>query len=220
MGCFETKIDYEFVGAIQQLSEAASSIADSLKKIEEKDKKAEPEISSLGMSKERVMRLFYNYVSANLKFIKEDDVRHALTGVRCDCTEKELKELGLWQLCYFSEQNESDDFEETPLTEAQLEKVEKELSDYMFHEFNNTFTLKDADIRNIGHAYTTLTDEEIPIQVTLDLVSMKLETYLDHHLVESIDYDYDTIMSGFRFDDLISGWQTRIEEGEFDHILQ
>ena len=45
------------------------------------------------------------------------------------------------------------------------------------------------DMRNIGIGYTTITDEEIPVQVNVNLQEYTLERYLDDILVETRAYD-------------------------------
>ena len=105
-----------------------------------------------------------------------------------------------------------------PLTPEQLKNVEETIAEYMDNTFEEDFTLEDTDLSNIELAYTTFTDNEIPIQVSLDLVNMKLNTYIKDKLEESVDYDYDMIVSGFDFDSLISGWEERAENGEFDFL--
>ena len=114
--------------------------------------------------------------------------------------------------------NEKDQKSLVPLTPEQLKNVEETIAEYMDNTFEEDFTLEDTDLSNIELAYTTLTDNEIPIQVSLDLVNMKLNTYIKDKLEESVDYDYDMIVSGFDFDSLISGWEERAENGEFDSL--
>ncbi|MCD7887682.1 MAG: SNF2-related protein, partial [Clostridiales bacterium] len=60
---------------------------------------------------------------------------------------------------------------------------------------------------NIGLAFTTLTDDEIPIQATVDLVGFKLERYLGETLIDVRQYDsLEALIAGeleeLSFDDL------------------
>ncbi len=57
-------------------------------------------------------------------------------------------------------------------------------------------------------AYTTLTDDEIPIQVNVDLLGWKVETFLDNVLVESEQYSSleelcKFVLEDMEFNDLI-----------------
>ena len=105
----------------------------------------------------------------------------------------------------------------TLLSNEQLGNCKKAISDYIIDEFGEESVPDYEDLTAIGLAYTTLTDDEIDIQVNLDLENMKLRTYIgdincsDDSLVEEIDISYDEIVSGFDFDSLISGWQSYIE---------
>lgn len=64
------------------------------------------------------------------------------------------------------------------------------------------------DMRNIGIGYTTITDEEIPVQVNVNLQEYTLERYLDDILVETRAYDtleefIDRELIDLEFDSLI-----------------
>ena len=81
-----------------------------------------------------------------------------------------------------------------------------------------------SDLNNVGVAYTTLTDYEVSIQVSVDLINMKLKTwvgngYLDERepeLVEDITMDD---LECLDFDDLISRWQTYIEDNIKKYVV-
>lgn len=103
------------------------------------------------------------------------------------------------------------------LTKIQLEECKQAINDYIADEFGEDSISDFSDLTSIGLAYTTLTDDEIDIQVSLDLENLKLKTYIGdvdcslESLVEEIDITYDEIVSGFDFDSLISGWENYIE---------
>lgn len=70
-----------------------------------------------------------------------------------------------------------------------------------YADFNN--------LEEIGIAYTTVTDEEIPIQVNVDLVNYRMERYLNGQLLERRQYDslealIRNELTDLAFDDLIS----------------
>ena len=98
----------------------------------------------------------------------------------------------------------------------ELEKAKELIAKYSEREFNNSF-VDFSDLKNVGVAYTTLTDYEIPIQVSVDLINMKLKTWIGYDFVDGIEPKRveDITMDDLEcldFDDLIYGWQTYIED--------
>lgn len=96
-----------------------------------------------------------------------------------------------------------------------IENVKNLINEYCLREFGDGANFSDP--RNVGLAYTTLTDEEIPIQVCVDIIDMKLKTWIDGTDCESKEPDEirDITLSELEyldFDDLISGWETYIED--------
>ena len=70
--------------------------------------------------------------------------------------------------------------------QALLERAKGLISDFCRSEYGS-----EADFSNpakIGVAYTTVTDDEIPIQVNIDLVNFRLERYLDDEHLETRQY--------------------------------
>lgn len=66
-----------------------------------------------------------------------------------------------------------------------------------------------SDLEKVGIAYTTVTDEEIPIQVNADLVHYRIERYLDGQFLErrqyeSLDELIQNELAELDFDDLVS----------------
>lgn len=66
-----------------------------------------------------------------------------------------------------------------------------------------------SDFEKVGIAYTTVTDEEIPIQVNADLVHYRIERYLDGQFLErrqyeSLDELIQNELAELDFDDLVS----------------
>ena len=96
-----------------------------------------------------------------------------------------------------------------------LEKAKELINIYCQNEFESDADF--SDMENIGVAYTTLTDYEIPIQVSIDLVHMNLKTWIGTDITDGIKPDkvIDISMEDLEylnFDDLISGWQFYIED--------
>lgn len=104
---------------------------------------------------------------------------------------------------------------------SNIENAKELINLYSNREFGGDTDF--SDLHNIGLAYTTLTDEEIPIQVSVDIIEMKLKTWIggiDYERckpVEVIDITMEDLES-LDFDDLISGWQTYIEDNIDDYI--
>ena len=46
-----------------------------------------------------------------------------------------------------------------------------------------------SDLRKVDIAYTTITDEEVPVQVSVDLVDFRLDRSIDGTIVDSRKYD-------------------------------
>lgn len=92
-----------------------------------------------------------------------------------------------------------------------LEKAKQLINEYCLYEFESEADF--SDMENIGVAYTTLTDYEIPIQVSIDLIHMKLKTWLgwDNINPEKVEDITKEDLEYLSFDDLISGWQFYIE---------
>lgn len=134
------------------------------------------------------------------------------------------EEMMLCDACFYSDDNENhycDWCEEDGCWRSRvhandLEKAKELIVKYSEREFNNSF-VDFSDLKNVGVAYTTLTDYEIPIQVSVDLINMKLKTWVGDGCLDEREPDRveDITMDDLEcldFDDLISGWQTYIED--------
>lgn len=96
-----------------------------------------------------------------------------------------------------------------------IERAKELINEYCKYEFGN-----DADfsnMENIGVAYTTLTDYDVPIQVSVDLIHMQIKTWIGTDITDEIEPDKNkdiTIedLENLDFDELISGWQFYIED--------
>jgi len=103
-----------------------------------------------------------------------------------------------------------------PLTQDQaLLEQAKELIDQFCQEEYDSYA-DFSDLENVGIAYTTVTDEEIPIQVNVDLVNYRVERYLDGQFLERRQYDslealIQNELTDLTFDDLISVSEEELE---------
>ena len=70
--------------------------------------------------------------------------------------------------------------------QALLERAKGLISDFCQSEYGSEADFSDP--AKIGVAYTTVTDDEIPIQVNIDLVNYRLERYLDDEHLETRQY--------------------------------
>ena len=70
--------------------------------------------------------------------------------------------------------------------QALLERAKGLISDFCRSEYGSEADFSDPT--KVGVAYTTVTDDEIPIQVNIDLVNYRLERYLDDTHLETRQY--------------------------------
>ena len=88
-----------------------------------------------------------------------------------------------------------------------LEQAKTLINDFCEAEFNQKDDF--SDLHNVSLAYTTLTDDELPIQVTADLIDFKITYEFDGEVFNTDQYDSieDMVkngLTGLDFDDLIS----------------
>ena len=67
-----------------------------------------------------------------------------------------------------------------------MEQAKGLISDFCQSEYGSEADF--SDLTKIGVAYTTITDDEIPIQVNIDLVNFRLERYLNGEHLETRQY--------------------------------
>lgn len=97
------------------------------------------------------------------------------------------------------------DFQRT--FETPLDKAKWIINDFCETEYRNGADF--SDLHNIGLAFTTLTDDELPIQVTADLVDFKITHEFDGEVFDTEQFDSieDMIENGLTeldFSDLVS----------------
>ena len=97
------------------------------------------------------------------------------------------------------------DFQRT--FETPLDKAKFLINDFCEAEYRESADF--SDLHNVGLAFTTLTDDELPIQVTADLVDFKITHEFDGEVFDTEQYDSieDMIENGLTdldFSDLVS----------------
>ena len=90
---------------------------------------------------------------------------------------------------------------------ASLEIAKEFINDFCEAEYGSPADF--SDLEKVGIAYTTVTDEEIPIQVNADLVHYRMERYLggqflERRQYESLDELIQNELAELDFDDLVS----------------
>lgn len=73
-----------------------------------------------------------------------------------------------------------------PAVNEDLEKAKTLIAAFCAEEYNSEPDF--SDLRKVDIAYTTITDEEVPVQVSVDLVDFKLDRYIDGIIVDSRKY--------------------------------
>lgn len=97
---------------------------------------------------------------------------------------------------------------------ASLEIAKEFINDFCVAEYGSPADF--SDLEKVGIAYTTVTDEEIPIQVNVDLVHYRIERYLDGQFLErrqyeSLDELIQNELAEMDFDDLVSVSDAELE---------
>ena len=104
------------------------------------------------------------------------------------------KTLRLAEVNHLLDMGQKEDIKEekNPL----LEEVKEELIHFLNKEYDEAHNVEDfdtmfPDLTDIGLAYTTTPDEKHEIQISLDLINYKMNTYVDNTLIDSFSYTYD-----------------------------
>ena len=97
------------------------------------------------------------------------------------------------------------DFQRT--FETPLDKAKFLINDFCEAEYRESADFD--DLHNVGLVFTTLTDDELPIQVTADLVDFKITYEFDGEVYNTEQYDsiedmIENGLTGLDFSDLIS----------------
>lgn len=97
------------------------------------------------------------------------------------------------------------DFQRT--FETALDKAKQYINDFCEAEYHDSADF--FDLHNVGLAFTTLTDDELPIQVTADLIDFKITYEFDGEIYNTEQYDsiedmIENGLTGLDFSDLVS----------------
>ena len=89
---------------------------------------------------------------------------------------------------------------------SELEKVKELINKFCLDEYGEDADF--SDMKNIDIAYTTLTDAEIPVQVSVNLVDFRIDRFIDNNHYDSRSYDsLEALINGelysLDFDDLV-----------------
>lgn len=92
------------------------------------------------------------------------------------------------------------------ISDKELEQAKNLIISFCIGEFGNATDF--TKLSSVNIAYTTITDAEIPIQVTLDLERYYLMRTLDGHVIDKEEYDtfqdfYENCLEVLNFDDLV-----------------
>lgn len=99
--------------------------------------------------------------------------------------------------------------------ETPLDKAKYLINDFCESEYGSPADF--SDLHNVSLAYTTLTDDELPIQVTVDLVDSKITYEFDSEIFnikqyENIENMIENGLTGLDFSDLVSVPESVIEK--------
>lgn len=89
---------------------------------------------------------------------------------------------------------------------SELEKAKELINKFCLDEYGEEADF--SDMKNIDIAYTTLTDAEIPVQVSVNLVDFRIDRFIDNNHYDSRSYDsLEALINGelysLDFDDLV-----------------
>ena len=89
---------------------------------------------------------------------------------------------------------------------SELEKAKELINKFCLDEYGEDADF--GDMKNIDIAYTTLTDAEIPVQVSVNLVDFRIDRFIDNNHYDSRTYDsLEALINGelysLDFDDLV-----------------
>ena len=122
-----------------------------------------------------------------------------------DGWQQDMEEKGFEILSKASQTAEIENQEKVEM--SPLEKAKNLINDFCVGEYNDEADF--SDLHNIGLAYTTLTDDELPVQITADLVDFKITYEFDGEVYSTEQYDsiedmIDNGLTGLDFSDLVS----------------
>ena len=143
---------------------------------------------------------FIQQVTADAERIAQEDIVDPTDRFHVISIDRGSKPLyGVWDDAANDYYTDADGVTEEFTSEWQAEDYRQELQEQAFTEqaksLINDFCQSEygddadfSDLTKIGVAYTTVTDDEISIQVNIDLVNYRLERYLDDEHLETRQY--------------------------------
>lgn len=153
--------------------------------------------------------LIKEYSQQNPYFISDGEHGHAITQQMRDSMEiYSFSKTDIERLKIRLEGLVEDKYRKYPnWNSPELERAKKLINEFCLTEYQREADF--SDMSCIGVAYTTITDDEIPVQVNVNLIDYTLERYIDNILVEKREFDNiaDLAMNQLEylnFDDLIS----------------
>ncbi|EWM53958.1 YodL domain-containing protein [Ruminococcus flavefaciens] len=122
-----------------------------------------------------------------------------------DGWQQDMEEKGFEILSKASQTAEIENQEKVEM--SPLEKAKNLINDFCVGEYNDEADF--SDLHNIGLAYTTLTDDELPVQVSADLVDYRITHEFDGEVFDTEQYDsiedmIENGLTGLDFSDLVS----------------
>lgn len=161
--------------------------------------------------------LIKEYSQQNPYFISEGEYGHAITQQMRDSMEiYSFSEIDIERLKVRLEGLVEDKYRQYPnWNSPELERAKKLINEFCFAEYQQEDDF--SNLSCIGIAYTTITDDEIPVQVNVNLIDYTLERYINDTLVEKREFDNiaDLTMNQLEylnFDDLISFNNAELEK--------
>lgn len=99
-----------------------------------------------------------------------------------------------------------------------LEQAKEIINEFCQNEYGSNADF--SNLKEVGIAFTTVTDDEIPIQVNANLVDLSVEQYLDDKLIERTRYSsmeemIESALVYLDFDEL-----TSITDEQLEHVLE
>lgn len=150
-------------------------------------------------------------------FISDGEYGHAITQEMRDSMEiYSFSDTDIERLKIRLEGLVEDKYREYPNWKSpELERAKRLINDFCNTEYQHGADF--SDMTCVGIAHTTITDDEIPIQVNVNLIDYSLERYINNTLVDKREFDdiADLAMNQLEylsFDDLISFTDKELEK--------
>jgi len=161
--------------------------------------------------------LIKEYSQKNPYFISDGEYGHAITQEMRDLMEVySFSDTDIERLKVRLEGLVESKYREYPNWKSpELERAKRLINNFCNAEYQNGADF--SDMTCVGIAHTTITDDEIPIQVNVNLIDCTLERYIDNTLVDKREFDdiADLAMNQLEylsFDDLISFTDKELEK--------